>query len=117
MKLVITNNPLVKQATACQYLEGKDYLDVLLTARDHIHRGYLLLTHPLSSNFLADKTFYKTLVLEEHQDLDLRSIEIIENAIILVRDSLKRRDPRIYDEGIKQDLQFIDYEIIKDTWK
>ncbi len=116
MKTVITNNPLVKKHSNIKkllYLESKDYLDVLINARDLIQRNYHLLTHPLSSNFLADKTIYKTVVLEEGKMLDIQSIEIIEGAVILVRNSLLHRDKRIFDENIMTDLQLIDYEIIK----
>lgn len=116
MKTIVTNNPLVNQSNnnlKLLYLAEKDYLDVLIKARELIHNNYHLLTHPLAGNFLADKTFYKTIVLEENENIDVQSIEIIENAVILVRNSIIRRDKRIYDSNIKTDLQFIDYEIIK----
>jgi hypothetical protein len=116
MKLIVTNNPLVyknSQRKKILYLENQDYLDVLIKVRDYIHNNYQLLTHPLSSNFLADKTFYKTVVIEESANLNLKSIGIIEDAIILVRNSLLNRDHRINTDKIKKDLQFMDYEIIK----
>jgi hypothetical protein len=117
VKIIVTNNPLVKEQVGCIYLENQDYLAVLIAVRDLIQQNYQLLTHPLSSNFLADKTIYKTVVLQSSDCLNLQSIELIENAIILVRDSLLRRDPRIFEDSIKADLQFIDYEIIKQTLK
>lgn len=116
MKTIVTNNPLVKQHDIKDhiiYLENQDYLDVLIKVRDLIQMNYHLVTHPLSSNFLADKTIYKTIVVEEHDQLNLQSIELIEDAIILVRNSLLNRDERIFDEQILSDLQFVDYEIIK----
>lgn len=116
MRLIITNNPLVRNNHNQEnmiFLENLDYLDILIKARDYIHKHYQLLTHPLYSNFLADKTFYKTIVLKETDKLDIDSLSLIEDAIILVRNSLQNRDERIYDENIKKDLQFIDYEIIK----
>lgn len=117
MRVIVTNNPRFKDNVDVLYLENHDYLHVLIKSRDLIQQNYRLVTHPLSSNFLADKTFYKTVVLESGENLDLQSIEIIENAIILVRKSLERRDPRINLEQIKADLQFIDYEIIKEAIK
>ncbi|HEY8364128.1 MAG TPA: GrdX family protein [Haloplasmataceae bacterium] len=116
MKLIVTNNPLVYERHKGEniiYLENQDYLDVLIKARDLIHENYQLMVHPLYSNFLADKTFYKTIVLKEGSKIDLESIELIEDAIILIRNSLSHRDKRIYANNIKSDLQFIDYEIIK----
>jgi|SRR5690554_4115163 len=115
-KVIITNNPLVfnyNKKGKIIFLENKDYLDVLIKARDHIQNNYQLLTHPLSSNFLADKTFYKTIVLRQAENLDIQSINLIEDAIILVRNSLNNRDRRIYTDTIKGDLQLIDFEIIK----
>ena len=105
MKLIITNNPLVYEQCVKDntlYLVNKDYLDVLILARDYLHQNYRLLTHPLSSNFLADKTFYKTIILEKGVSLDIDSINLIESAIIIVRNSLINRDQRIFNELIKK---------------
>jgi hypothetical protein len=115
MKIVITNNPLVLKDGDYNtiFLENKDYLDVLIQVRDLVQENYRLLTHPLSSNFLADKTIYKTVVLEDGKTLDLQSVELIENAIILSRNSLLYRDERIFEPKIMDDLQFVDFEIIK----
>ncbi|ERJ13212.1 GrdX family protein [Haloplasma contractile] len=116
MKTVVTNNPLVNKhnnKNNVLYLEDQDYLDVLIKVRDLIQMNYQLVTHPLSSNFLADKTIYKTVVIKEAETLDIQSIEIIEDAVILVRNSLSTRDERIFDDHIMNDLQFVDYEIIK----
>lgn len=116
MKIIISNNPLVKaHNNQIIYLDQEDYLDVLTKTRDYIHKNYHLLTHPLSSNFLADKTLYKTVVLKEEKHLDLTSLEIIEDAIHRAKHSLKHRDMRIFEPEILKDLQYIDYQIIKNT--
>ncbi len=116
MITVVSNNPLVKKHRSdIEYLNNKDYLDVLIRTRDLIHQNYHLVTHPLSSNFLADQTCYKTVVLKQESSFDLKSLEIIERAIIMVKNSLLTRDQRIFEEAILRDLQFVDYEIIKNT--
>ena len=116
MNIVVSNNPKVKDyRDIAYYLKDQDYLDVLIKARDLIHQNYHLLTHPLSSNFLPDKTLYKTVVLKKESTFDLHSLDIIENAIILSRNSLVHRDKRIFEASILEDLQYVDYEIIKNT--
>ena len=116
MNVVVSNNPKVKEhRDSTYYLKDLDYIDVLIKARDLVHQNYHLLTHPLSSNFLPDKTVYKTVVLKKASTFDLHSLEIIENAIILSRNSLVYRDKRIFETSILEDLQVVDYEIIKNT--
>lgn len=115
---IVTNNPLVIENLNSEkyiYLEGKDFLDILTYVRDKVQMNYSILTHPLASNFLPDKTIYKTIIINKGNSLDLSSLQLIEDAIILARNSLKYRDKRIFAEDILKDLRLIDYEIIKDS--
>ncbi len=115
MKLVITNNPLVNEEDIknINYLEGKDYLDVLITVRDLIHNNHKLLTHPLASNFLPDKTIYKTIIVEKSNELDFEGVNLISDAITLSESALTRRNQKIFREDILKDLQYVDYQVIK----
>lgn len=116
MITIVSNNPFVKKhRDDIDYLANQDYLDVLIRVRDLIHQNYHLVTHPLSSNFLADKTCYKTVVLKPGPTVDLQSIDIIERAIVMVKKSLVSRSDAIYNDSILKDLQKVDYEIIKHT--
>ena len=47
------------------YKEEWSYLDVLLAARDYIHRGYFLLTHPLAGSVKPNQTPFKSIILSE----------------------------------------------------
>ncbi len=114
-KFVVTNNKLVVEKYAgnnIHFIDG-DFIDVLVYVRDKIQLGYKLLTHPLCSNFLPDKTIYKTIIIKNESEVDLQSVTIIENALVLARDSLPRRDNKIMREDILEDLKFVDYQVIK----
>ncbi len=94
-------------------LINKDYLDVLYYVRDRVHNNYKLLTHPLASNFLPDKTVFKSIIIEESDNLDISSVALIEDAIILAREALKSRSPLLLEEHILEDLRYVDFQVIK----
>jgi len=82
---VITNNSMIYDLFSKDW--DVDYLDtsykgVLRETRDYIHKGYKLLTHPLSGSVKPNETPYKTiLVSEDGNNLNLESLSIIEKSI------------------------------------
>ena len=82
--IILTNNPDVKEAFSDRdlcFLDGS-YRDVLIRARDLVHQGHRLLTHPLMGSLKPNETPYRTIVLSKTAgSLDLESLELIENAI------------------------------------
>ena len=84
--LIITNNSMVKEYYESSYeilfIDGQ-YREVLVQARDRIHNGHKLLTHPLSGSIKPGETPYKSLVIskEAGRSLDINSLELIESAI------------------------------------
>ncbi|QVK20263.1 GrdX family protein [Mycoplasmatota bacterium] len=114
MTYIITNNKMVVENFNYDnyvFIDG-DIIDVLKYVRDKVQLNYLLLTHPLASNLLPDKTIYKTIIIKEGSELDLQSLQIIEDAIILAEESLPRRSDKILSDNILTDLRYIDYQII-----
>ena len=102
--LIITNNSKVKEYYEGIYeilfLEVK-YREVLINARDRIHNGHKLLTHPLSGSIKPGETPYKSLIIskEAGKTLDLNSLEMIESAIAVHDKFMTRcryRDSSIY---------------------
>lgn len=81
----MTNNPLVEEKFGGLYevcLHRTDFTGLLTEARDMVHRGALLLTHPLSGSVKPKETPYKSILLETGAHaVDLRSLEMIESAI------------------------------------
>ena len=72
--LVITNNPMVRDALSnkeiCQVQYAPvSYRQVLCMARDAIHQGHKLLTHPLSGSVKPGETPYKSVAVSWKQGL------------------------------------------------
>ncbi len=83
--ILITNNPKVKndETIRClkEYVDGS-YRDVLIAVRDRVHKGHKLLSHPLSGSVKPNETPYKSvLISKEAGDMDLDSLQIIEDSI------------------------------------
>jgi len=111
---IITNNPSVLKKFGDLYsIEYKDvgFDDVLALARDRIHAGYQLLSHPLSGSVKPHETPYKSIMLcMEKGKMDETSLQIIENCI-----AHAKKFPVKYktlSEKIDGDFQLIDLCLI-----
>ena len=114
MDVLLTNNPLAaerfKSLFEVDYREIS-YLDVLKAARDMVHNGAHLLTHPLSSSLKPNETPYKSIVVTNIKlGLDIESLQIIENSIELCKNFLPLR--RDINEGTLRDFMEIDCALI-----
>ena len=83
--LIITNNPLINEkfnkSNPVILLNG-GYIDVLYNARDKIHKGSKLLTHPLMGSLKPNETPFRTIILDNAiGNLDMDSLFLIENSI------------------------------------
>lgn len=91
--IVLTNNP--KVATRHRKLEPVliegDVAAVYKKARNLVHKGHRLLTHPLSSSLKPGRIPYKTVVLtaEANKVVDLDSLNYMAAAI----DAVKKTQP------------------------
>lgn len=120
MKL-ITNNPKVLEKFSgkfkIEYING-DYEKVLLEARNQIHKGTLLLIHPLYGSVKPNETPYRTLLLEEnHQSLDQKSLLLIEEALSTFKkfsDNIIKKD---WQESVILDFQVVDLDLTENTLK
>jgi hypothetical protein len=116
--ILITNNPLVQkmyQSNKGLIYLAAHYLDVLSYTRDEIHKGYELLTHPLSGSIKPNETPYKSLLISSKAtSLNYRSVTMIEDSIETAKKFLSIRDRT---QGLRKDLlldfQEIDYHLIK----
>ena len=82
---LITNNPKVQYDESIPaekiYVAGS-YEEVLTKVRDMVHKGYRLLSHPLSGSIKPNETPYKSvLVSGQPGELDLDSLNIIEHSM------------------------------------
>ena len=69
---LITNNELVKERYGAygkdlnvEYLEDAGCLDVLIKARDAIHGGSRLETHPMAGSIIPNQNPYKSVMISD----------------------------------------------------
>lgn len=114
---VLTNNPLVRQNLAnldsctIEYCAGA-LIDVLIKARDQVHLGYRLCTHPLSGSVKPNETPYKTIGLSDapEQTLCTDSLMLIEHSIAMCRHLSATSRPVPSD--MLADFQLVDLTLI-----
>jgi len=113
--MIVTNNSLVRdrfEGWETVFVEG-DCLDVFKAARDRIHLGHRLLSHPLSGSVKPGQTPYKTIVITKEKDtLDERSLSMIEESI----QAFVRLNPGgsrgKYTKEVLDDFRLIDYNLV-----
>ncbi len=116
--LLLTNNPLVekklRQEAQMIYEEKLDYLGILRDARNRIHQGAVLLTHPLSGSIKPNETPFKSLLLREgSKTLDTESLQMIEDALGVAQKMISQSKSHRWTEQILADFQLIDYDLIR----
>ena len=113
--LIISNNPWVRAMfSAVSQCDCADYQQVLHQARNRIHAGALLLTHPLAGSVKPGESPYRSVAVDDREGaLDMRSLEVIEGAIDRFNTLMASARQRLYDEQTLQDFQLIDYQLLK----
>lgn len=86
---------------------------LLAAARDRIHVGHVLLTHPLSGSVKPNETPFKSVMLTKSKrpSVDFDSLELIEDAIVTAG-KFKVRYPKLTDR-LREDFQLIDANLIQ----
>jgi len=115
MKFILTNNPLVferlKSTTSIDFQDVSLH-NILLAARDYIHKGHKLLSHPLSGSIKPNETLYKSIWLTQRtEELDMQSLNIIEGAVLLAK-NFDERDITILEQ-YKEHMQMLDLGLIQ----
>ena len=115
--ILITNNPKVQNDPNiyCEKEIAGSYKDVLIAARDKIHKGHKLLTHPLSGSVKPNETPYKSiLVSKEISKMDWESLQIIEDSISTYNKFMKNPIQYGYNnqEKLLADFSEVDYGLI-----
>ena len=118
--LMITNNQLVSSSFEGQLpitFLTDSYLDVFYCVRDLVHKGHVLLTHPLSGSIKPDQTPYKSVLVSEtaNATLDFESLELIEHCI-----ETAKKFPlsnQVLSEKVLADFRLVDYYLIETSAK
>lgn len=112
--VLITNNPKVyaayKDEMEVSFLKESSYGEVLQAARDAIHRGAKLLTHPMAGSLKPNQTPYRTVIIDAQptEETDWQSLELIENGMASHEKFMKGRLMPAWDEAIRRDFQTVD---------
>lgn len=123
MRLIVTNNPKVRQFMVAQALESRYQLlwvegyveDVLRNVRDLCHKNYKLITHPLTGSIKPNQTPYKTAVLEKKysQRIDLQSVLMAENSLSKALEMLADKPRPEMALSFAEDYAVIDLDFFK----
>lgn len=119
--VIITNNPMFidyknKDVDSLEIAyKDVEALEILKIGRDYIHQNYKLLTHPLYGNFRPNELFYRTIIIEESEQLDFESLELIENSIFKIENILKNTKKKSATDSILKDYAYIDFQIMKEN--
>lgn len=124
---IITNNPLVTDTiTNINNTELNTLIDVLTLARDRVHLGAKIISHPLAGSVKPHETPYRSIILSHCRDqLDFQSLNTIEQAIERYHILCKKYPGHLvqtqddiaahYPEKKRSDFQLIDCQLIKSS--
>jgi len=127
--IIITNNPLVRDTYKDKEVEFYDikYEEILQTVKNKIALGHKILTHPLSGSVKPKETPYKSIMISKETvgarktrpyedvganatEVDLESLEIIEDAIATCEKFKERSDK--WTVQVLKDFQLVDFTLI-----
>ena len=125
MSMLVTNNPLVEEQFQSEFkveFIETDLLGILTYIRGMVHKGYKLLTHPLSGSIKPNESPYKSVLITGNREdnaalfeadfkskTDFQSVDIIEKSI----QTACKFPPKHIPEHYLSDLQMIDLELIR----
>lgn len=109
--IVITNNSIFKNREDTIYIDG-DFIDVLKSVRDHMHKGYLAISHPLPASIRMILSPVRSVIMVDSytdQNLYNKTLEIVENSIISYTNTMGIRKP---DYKNIEDYKIIDKNLL-----
>lgn len=122
---IITNNPSIAELNTKIQCTSRNHIeDVLMLTRDKVHLGGKIISHPLAGSVKPHETPYRSIiVLNNHDELDIESLNLIEQTIERYQ-ALCKANPThltLTDKGIdtrfpekqQTDFRFIDLQLIK----
>ncbi|MEF9991172.1 MAG: GrdX family protein [Romboutsia sp.] len=115
--LIITNNPIIKENISNRDILFKEmtYIQILEECRNLIHTGYELLSHPLYGSVKPNETPYRSIILKKGNNLDVKSLTLIEDAINTATKFQGNKITPNWPERIMDDFRVIDFDIFSNT--
>ena len=113
--IILTNNPLAAEKYAPDYeveYREETALQVLLRARDRIHKGHRLLTHPLYGSVKPNETLYRSIMISRKTAAtDNESLALIEDSILTWKKFGEIR--RAWREQELKDFMLVDETLLR----
>lgn len=109
---IFTNNPAVKEKYGTPvHFKDLDVKGIFIAVRDAVHKGAVLISHPLSGSIKPNESPYKSIVLSMEQGMvDNNSLALIEGALcVLAKMPEKCRN---YPAKVLDDFQVIDLDLM-----
>jgi len=121
-KLIITNNPKVKNfynddkggfklKYELKFVNSRD--EVFIQVRDLIHNNWHLLNHAMAGNIPLHKHPYRSMALQQYENLDTESLLLWEAAM----ERVKRGKVPLYPADILDDFQELDFTLFMGNLK
>ena len=117
---IVTNNDKCRDAYQGRYTVDYNgdwtYLEVLLRARDLIHAGAKLITHPMAGSLKPNQTPYRSVVLgsESMEDKEpWRDVMLIEESIEACEKFLRCRPLPPWHEKALEDFRTLDLSFLE----
>lgn len=115
--IMITNNPKVIQKYKDEEMSllTLDSIEkIFTTTRDLIHKGYILITHPLAGSIKPFQNPYRSIILKEGDELDYNSLKNFENSFKKYK-QFEHNKTKINNlsQKILDDYQVIDLSLIE----
>lgn len=114
--VAITNNPQVAERYGAR-IEVRCYpeeapMELLIRARDKIHLGWRLVSHPLAGSVKPHQTPYRSLLLAEGEgETDALGLLALEDSMAAMRKFGDFRRPGVRAEEILADLRLVDLDL------
>lgn len=105
LKIVSNNSIVYEKLEKVEFIEG-NYIDVLLKARDLLHMGYSLVSHPLPASIRMVFSPVRSIILKKIDGFDEESIIVIEKSLEKYKLTMKNRN---IDFKNKNDYEFVDH--------
>ena len=119
---ILTNNSLAAEEFGethdVRMVDGK-LIDVLITARDHINRGAVLLNHPLYGSVKPNETPFRSLLLQQGKSQagdvpakpDPESVRLIGNAVSAFEKFIGKKE--VTDPQLLDDFRVVDLSLLR----
>lgn len=115
--ILVTNNPKVNKKYKSENIDliCRDDIDnIFKEVRDFIHRGYILISHPLAGSVKPYQNPYRSIILKKGNSLDFDSLKTYENSFEKYQQfKNKKKTISELSAEVLEDYQVIDLSLIE----